>query len=200
MGKNRLDKAIALYNEAHPGNKDTFQTTWLPFYLDREAPKQGVDKMQFHAKKFGEQRSKMMMQRLSMIGEEAGIKFSFGGKTGNTRESHRLIQLGREKGPEVQTRVVEELFKAYFENEQDITSHEVLQAVGVKVGLDETEVKNYLASDKGGSQVDKEVMQAQSSFIGGVPYFTIQGKYHLEGAQDPEDFLEIFRKVKSTGA
>jgi len=49
-----------------------------------------------------------------------GQNFKFGGKTGNTRDSHRLIQLAKTKSPQLQTRVVEELFAAYFENEQVI--------------------------------------------------------------------------------
>ena len=62
---------------------------------------------------------------------------------------------------------------------QDITSHEVLQAAGEKAGLDKAEVKDWLASDKGGPEVDKEVASAQRNFISGVPNFTIQGKFVL---------------------
>jgi len=90
----------------------------------------------------------MMFQRLAQIGADSGIKFKFGGKTGNTRDSHRLIQLGKTKSPAMQTRVVEELFAAYFENEGDITSHTTLQNAGVKAGLDEKEVIEWLASER----------------------------------------------------
>jgi len=130
-------------------------------------------------------------------GKEVGINFKFGGKTGNTRDSHRLIQLGKSKSPAVQTRVVEELFAAYFENEGDITSHEVLKNAGVNAGLPEEEVKEWLESDKGGKAVDEEVEQAQLNQISGVPNFTIQGKYEIGGAQDPGVFLRLFEKIKA---
>ena len=139
-----------------------------------------------------------MFERLSQIGRDAGISFKFGGKTGNTRDSHRLIQLGKSKSPAVQTRVVEELFSAYFENEGDITSHEVLRNAAVKAGLDEKEVVEWLESDKGGQAVDEEVEQAQLNQISGVPNFTIQGRYEVGGAQDPGVFLRLFEKIKAT--
>ena len=139
----------------------------------------------------------MIFERLNAAGKEVGINFKFGGKTGNTRDSHRLIQLGKTKSPQVQTRVVEALFKAYFENEQDITSHDVLREAAVKAGMDEAEVKEWLESDKGGNEVDKEVMQAQMANISGVPNFTLQGKYEIGGAQDPAAFVQLFERLKA---
>jgi predicted DsbA family dithiol-disulfide isomerase len=111
----------------------------------------------------------MMQQRLSEIGRAEGINFKYGGKTGNTRDSHRLIQLGKTKGPHVQTRVIEELFAAYFENEKDITRQDILIEAGVKAGLEEKEAKEWLESGKGGPEVDKEVQDAVEQSISGVP-------------------------------
>lgn len=138
----------------------------------------------------------MIMERLTAVGKDAGIDFSFGGKTGNTRDSHRLVVLGESKGPNVQTRVVEELFKTYFEEEGDITSHDVLTKAGVRAGLDEAEVKNWLESDEGGAEVDKEVSEAQIRGVSGVPNFVLQGKYEIGGAQDAEAFVKVFERVK----
>jgi predicted DsbA family dithiol-disulfide isomerase len=140
----------------------------------------------------------MIFERLSQVGKDSGINFKFGGKTGNTRDSHRLIQLGKTKSPAIQTRVVEEFFAAYFEQEGDITSHEVLRKAAVKAGLDEKEVTEWLESDKGGEAVDKEVEEAQMQQISGVPNFTVQGKYEVGGAQDPGVFLRLFEKIKAT--
>jgi len=139
----------------------------------------------------------MIQERLTRVGQGEGIDFKYGGKTGNTRDSHRLIELGKSKSPQMQTRVVEELFKAYFENEQDITSHEVLQKAGEAAGLDAAEVADWLKSGKGGDKVDREVANAQRQFISGVPNFTIQGKYSLEGAEEPSAFVEVFEQIKA---
>lgn len=138
----------------------------------------------------------MMFERMLGVGKEVGIDFKFGGKTGNSRDSHRLIQLGRTKGTEVQKKVIEELYRSYFEKEEDITSHEVLRAVGVRASLDEDEVRDWLESEKGGKEVDLEVKEAQSKGVTGVPNFTIQDKFEIGGAQNPEAFVRIFEKIK----
>lgn len=196
VGKNKLDRAISLYKSTYPSSSDTFTTTWYPFYLIPDAPNPGVDKRTYFEAKFGAERTSMMFDRLTSIGKPIGIDFKFGGKTGNTRDSHRLIQLAKLKGPETQTRVIEELFRSYFEENGDVTSHDVLRAAAVKAGLGEGEVKEWLTSDKGGKEVDREVVEAQAKGVSGVPNFTVQGKYEIGGAQDPEAFVQIFERIK----
>lgn len=130
--------------------------------------------------KFGAQRTKMMQVRLAQIGKQVGIEFAFGGKTGNTRDAHRVVQLAKTKGESTQTRVMEALFQAYFENEKDITDHAVLTKAAVQGGLEEGEVREWLVSDRGGPEVDKEVNAAQRRFISGVPNFTINDKFDVQ--------------------
>lgn len=137
----------------------------------------------------------MMQQRLSQIGHDVGINFKYGGNTGNTRDSHRLVQLGRSKSPAMQTKIIEQLFRAYFEEEKDITSHAVLLEAGKKAGVEEAEVQKLLESDEMGDVVDREVAQAQMRFISGVPHFVIQNKYEVGGAQEPDTFVEIFEDL-----
>lgn len=178
VGKNRLDLAIAQHKASNPS--DTFTTTWAPFYLNPDAPKQSVNKQQMYEAKFGAQRTQMMQVRLAQIGKELGIDFAFGGKTGNTRDAHRIVQLAKTKGEERQTKVVEALFNAYFENNDDITDHGVLRKYAVRGGLDEAEVDEWLGSDKGGPEVDKEVSSAKRRFISGVPNFTVNDQYEVQ--------------------
>ena len=200
VGKKQLDQGISLYKSAHPDSNDTFTINWLPFYLNPAASKVGVDKRSTYNAKFGEERTAMIFQRLTAVGKTVGINFNYGGKTGATRNSHRLIQLGRQKGEDVQTKIVEQLFAGYFENQQDITSQQFLQEAGVKAGLPEDEVRAWLDSDKGGKEVDAEVEQAQLTGVHGVPNFTLQGKYNLSGAQDSESFAKAFERVKAMEA
>lgn len=148
------------------------------------------------AQRFGAERHVALLQRLALMGHQEGINFSFESKTGNTRDSHRLIQLGKTKGNEIENRVVLELFKSYFEGDGDITSHDTLIAAAEKAGLDKAEAKDWLASDKGGKEVDSEVQEAYAKDIHGVPHFTIQGKYEIDGAQDSQAFLEAFAKAR----
>jgi predicted DsbA family dithiol-disulfide isomerase len=196
VGHKQLSKAIATYRAAHPDSNDTFSTTWKPFYLDPDAPKVGIEKSQRFAAKFGPERTQAIFQRLGQVGQAVGISFKFGGKTGNTRDSHRLIQLGKTKGPDMQTKVVEALFTSYFENEGDITSKDVLLSAAKKAGLDEAEAKQWLESDDGGKQVDEEVREAQERMISGVPHFTLNERFEVQGAQDSSAFVRLFERLK----
>jgi predicted DsbA family dithiol-disulfide isomerase len=159
----------------------------------------------------------MMQGHLSRLGKQVGIDFNFGGRTGNTRDSHRMIQLAKTKGEGMQTKVVEQLFNAYFEVNEDITDREVLIKRGVAAGLDEAEAREWMEGSKGGPEVDKEVVQAQEKFISGVPNFTyvrpicelydgyeadcfcsrLNGKYEVQGAEEPQAFLQVFDEIKT---
>ncbi|KAL8824248.1 MAG: hypothetical protein Q9191_005186 [Dirinaria sp. TL-2023a] len=196
IGKKKLDRAIVLHKSKYPN--DIFSTEWRPYYLNPSAPKVGVDKRQMYASKFGPERAAMIFERLEAVGKEVGVNFRFGGKTGNTRDSHRVIEMAGQKGEQTQTKVVEALFAAYFENEQDITSHEVLKAAATESGIEAQEVDGWLKGNDGGDQVDKEVTEAQIHGISGVPNFTVQDQYEVGGAQDPEAFVQIFEKIKAS--
>lgn len=185
----------------YPGGKDdVFTISWLPFYLDPTAPEKGMPLLERFQQRFGPNKAAAMQDRLRSVGGQHGINFSFASKTGRTRDSHRLIQLAGRKGAAVQNAVVLQLFQSYFEADGDITALDMLLEAGVKGGLDRAEVGDWLETGEGGDQVDKEVEEAKEKGIHGVPYFTIQGKYVVNGAQDPQDFLEVFVRVKETEA
>ncbi|KAI0195290.1 DSBA-like thioredoxin domain-containing protein [Xylaria flabelliformis] len=195
VGKKRVDRAIELYRKT-VSYDDTFTITWAPFYLDPTSPKVGVPVKERLAERFGPERLEMMHQRLTAIGQAEGINFTFAGRVGNTRDSHRLIQLGKTKGNDIENRVVTELFKSYFESDGDITSHATLIAAGEKAGLVTSEIKEWLETGKGGAEVDREVQEAYANGVSGVPNITIQGTHNVGGAQEAEVFLAAFAKIK----
>lgn len=213
MGFRRLSRAIATHKTTHPA--DTFTLTWHAFYLNPNGtPYPGVDKTEFYQGKFGADRTAAIFQRLSAIGDAEGIAFRYGGRTGNTRDSHRLVwyagQLEKKRQQQqpdppaqsdvvggLQTRVVERLFRAYFEEEKNITDREVLLEAAGTAGLDRAEAERFLGSEEGGREVDEEAFRAQRRLVTGVPYFTIQGEYAIEGANEPDAFLEAFDRVKA---
>lgn len=185
-----------LYKKVYPGgNNDTFTISWSPFYLDAHLPQQSIPLRQRFEERYGPERALERQARLKNTGLREGIHFSFDSKFGNTRDSHRLIQLGKTKGSEMENRVVLELFKDDFEGDGDITSRETLAAVGVRAGLARDEVEDWLKLGKGGDDVDAEAREAVRRGIDGVPNFTIQGGV-FDGADDPQAFLEMFVKVK----
>lgn len=207
VGKKRLERAIELYKRNVPGGaNDTFTITWHPFYLDPSLPKTGIDRDVHLARKFGPERLALVTAHLKRLGEAEGIHFSLKGKIGNTRDAHRLVQLAKTKSNELENKVIATLFKSHFEEDADITSHDVLAEIGEKAGLEKAEVKDWLSQGRGGQEVDREVEEAYRKGISGVPNFTINDRYEVQGAQDAEGFLDVFSRIKksatdvSTGA
>ena len=141
-------------------------------------------------------RVEAMSRRLTRDASSVGINIRYGGKIGSTRDAHRLIHLGQSKSSEVQNALVEKLFEAYHELEKDISSRDTLRDIAVDAGLDGVEVGKWLDSDLAGDIVDAEALSSRKMGVSGVPLFVIQGMHRLDGAQDPQDFLEMFIKVK----
>ncbi|KAL4928274.1 DsbA family oxidoreductase [Aspergillus undulatus] len=210
IGYRRLTRAILTHRQSYPTDK--FTITWSPFYLNASSPPYpGVNKAAFYESKFGAARTGAIFARLGAVGEIEGVKFGFGGNTGRTRDSHRVIWFAGKKEQEtgirdgngeerkiggIQSRVVERLFRAYFEEEKNITDRGVLVEAAVGAGLEKGEVEKLLDSEEGGREVDEEAERARRQFVTGVPYFMVQGQYAIEGADEPETFLEVFSKIK----
>ena len=137
-----------------------------------------------------------MTQRVNQIGRSVGINFSSGGKIGSTRDAHRLVYLSQSKSPDVQDALVDRLFEAYHELEKDISSRDLLRDIARDVGLDGSEVDEWLNSSVGGDLVDAKAKSNREPVTSGVPMYIIQGKHRVDGAQDVEEFLQTFIKVK----
>ncbi|KAK3346810.1 DSBA-like thioredoxin domain-containing protein [Lasiosphaeria hispida] len=201
IGKKRLERAISVYKKTVPGgDQDTFNISWHPFYLDPTSPNVGIPIRTHIARKFGPERVPMMQARMVAMGEPEGINFTWGGKIGNTRNAHRLVQLAKTKSTETEDKVMTELFKSYFEGSGDVTSQGMLVDAGEKAGLNRAEIKTWLDEGKGGEEVDREVEEAYAKGISGVPDFTINDRYQVHGAQDVEAFLIEFVRAKDSSS
>lgn len=208
VGKRRLEKAIASHQKSHPDT--SFKVTWHPFYLDPTV-KKTEDKTVRYERKFGKARFAQMVPHMEQVGKGEGIKFKFGGKIGNTRNSHRLIAEAGAREGDLQDRLVNALFHAYFEVNEDISSKETLARVAKEVGVFESEEKGmeFLNSEERGAEVDKEVdFNQYRRGISGVPHFIIEGKRfssqgcdvvgqaEVGGAQEPRVFQQIFAQAE----
>lgn len=201
VGRKQLQAAEKLWHQRHPNSGDTFAISYRPFQLNPHWPKgpsSSTSKKSYYDQKFGPERIEMMQQRLSGVGNSVGINFKFGGQTGNSRDSHRLVWLAKKYGDEVEGTALDGLFAAYFENEADITDYATLKKVAVEAGIPEAEFqKAIVESDEGGPEVDQQVGEARLNGVTGVPDFVIQDRYRVHGANDPESFLQIFERVKA---
>ena len=199
VGRKQLQTAERLWKQNHP--EDTFAVSYLPFQLNPHWPKgpaSSTSKEQFYLEKFGADRTAMVQQRLTEVGKAVGIDFKYGGNTGNSRDSHRLVRLAKKYGNEVEGKALDGLFAAYFEKEGDITDYGTLKNIAVEAGIPEDEFqKAIVESDGGGLDVDKDANEARQRGVTGVPDFVVQDLYQLHGANDPESFIGVFQKIKA---
>ena len=191
VGKRRLEAAIGLL-----GDDARVNVTWRPFQLNPAMPREGIDRQEYRARKFGSlARSEALDAQLAAVGREVGLDFRFDriARTPNTFDAHRLLWLARERG--VQDAVSESLFRAYFVEGRDIGHHAVLADVVAGAGLDRDEVARVLAGNEGAAQVADEEAEGRALGIEGVPFFVINQAYGISGAQAPEYLAAAFREI-----
>lgn len=165
-----------------------FEVHWLPFQLAPDL-KESIDKLGHYKSKFGEQRTTQIIAQMAKVGKVEGIAFDYGGKFGNTLNAHRLIEKAASVNLKLQDAMVEGLFRAYFENKQDIADVPTLVAIAEKAGLPKP--ADFLASD----ELKKEVLESAAvaaEETNGVPFFIINDKPAFSGAEDVGTLLEAF--------
>ena len=187
IGKRRLEKALV-------GRPATVR--WHPFQLNPDMPREGIDRKSYRIRKFGSwERSQELDAHVAAAGRGEGIAFNFDrmGRTPNTIDSHRIIWLAGERG--VQDAVVEALFQAYFTDGRDLSDRATLAAIAAQAGLDLANVNELLAGDRGLDVVRAGEEKARSLGVSGVPFFIVDDRVALSGAQPPELFLQAFEQA-----
>jgi predicted DsbA family dithiol-disulfide isomerase len=112
-----------------------------------------------------------------------------------TLRAHQVLHYAKSQG--LQLEYVERLFKAYFEQGKHVGRDDELADLAAEVGLDREAVLAALASGEFADAVDADIDQARAYGISGVPFFVINGKYGVSGAQAPEAFTGVLEKVRA---
>lgn len=189
IGKRRLEKAVAALGQP-------VMVRWLPFQLNPTMPKDGISRRDYRTRKFGTwERSLELDAQVVAAGRAEGIDFVFDRveRTPNTVDAHRLIWLAEKE--DVQDAVVEALFRAYFTDGRDISKQQPLLDVVAEAGLARSKAGEMLAGQEGLAALRESDEFNQRFRVDTVPYFIINGKITLSGAQPPEALLEAFRKA-----
>lgn len=185
IGKRRLEKALALL----PPDGPAVAVRWLPFQLNPDMPKAGLDRRDYRTRKFGSwERSQVLDAQVAAAGREEGLDFRFDlmARTPNTVDAHRLVWLAGREGGDAQDAVVEGLFRAYFTEGRDIGDPTVLADIGAAAGLDRPVVSAMLEGGEGAAEVAAEEAAARRLGLQGVPTFVLDGRPLFSGAQAPE--------------
>ena len=179
IGEKRLEKALSQIDGG-----DKIKVEFKSFELDPTASKNVVSStVERFALKYGmsEKDAAARIEQISLMGRREGIDFKYiSTRYTNTFDSLRLTKFAQEKN---HNEIIEKLFDAYFTKNLELSDHKILRNIAVECGLDENEVDEILKSDKYAEEVRADEFQASQYGIHGVPYFVINEKYALSGAQ-----------------
>ncbi|WP_243292498.1 DsbA family oxidoreductase [Bacillus sp. FJAT-47783] len=193
IGKRRLEEALKQFPHRE-GVKIEFKS----FELDPEAPKDTrMTEAEMLAKKYGVSvdEAKKMTAQVAKQAETVGLTFHFETMIPtNTFDAHRLAKYAKTKGKE--TDITENLLYAHFTESKHIGDLETLMNIAHAVGLDPKEVKNVLYNaDEYANEVRADENMARKIGVRGVPFFVINDKYAISGAQPTETFLKALEKA-----
>jgi predicted DsbA family dithiol-disulfide isomerase len=183
LGKRRFEQALSSFE-----HRADVQVVYRSFELDPTAPTGETTATVDHlASRYGLSLAQADDAQRQMEARAAadGLTFDMTDlRSGNTRDAHRLIHLARERG--VQAELVERLHRTYFTQRRSIFDQDSLAAVAAEAGLDDGEVRAVLASDSYADAVDQDEAEAHALGATGVPFFVIDRRYGISGAQPAE--------------
>ena len=171
IGERRLFRAVDSLPEGI-----RVEVAWLPFELNPDMPREGMDRRTYRARKFGSwERSQALDAQTVAAAQAEDIRFDYDriARTPNTFAAHRLSWLAAREGR--QRAVVEGLLDGYFGRGRDIGDPEVLARIAGEAGLDPARVRRFLAEEEGAAAVRALEASARRAGVQGVPQFDIDG-------------------------
>ena len=186
IGKRRLERALGEFEHA-----DEVEVTWRSFQLNPDAPATAVPTLDYLAQRFGPQ-AQAMTARVAEMGQGEGLTLDFASSlTVNTLEAHRLLHLAAALG--IGDAAKERLLRAHFSEAADLSDHETLTRLLVEAGAPGPRVREVLAGSQYADAVRDDIALAMRLGANGVPFFVIDRKYGISGAQAAETFLHALR-------
>ena len=192
IGKREFENTLAEFK-----HKDKIEVTWKSFELDPSAQKDYPgDLYDLLSSKYNisidkaKQMTGSLVERAKSIGLNYNMEIA---KATNSFDAHRLIHLAMEFN--VQEKVIERLSSAYLIEGLHIGNRETLTQIGIDAGLKAADILAMFDSDRFTEDVRKDEYEARNIGVRGVPFFLIDKKYSLSGAQPKEVFEEALEKI-----
>lgn len=190
IGKTKFEQALEQF-----ANKDEVSITYKSFELNPNTVGNELTSESL-AKKYGMtvEKAKEMSANVAKQAAEVGLTFNFENmRDANTFDAHRLFMLADQKG--LAKQYVTTVFAAYFTDNVDISNHEKLTELALAAGLEADEIADVLGSNKFGELVRQDEQQASSLGVTGVPFFVVNDKYAISGAQPQHVFLNALQQI-----
>ena len=199
IGKRHLEQAMATLPF-----KNEVEIEWKSYQLNPDyhnTTNETSYEYLSRAKGMSVEQAKQMTGQVEEMANNAGLSISFDKSVpANSFDAHRLLHFAKSKG--LQDEAEEALFHAQLIAGKDIANKEVLIAIGEEIGLNKSEVEKVLQSDEFAEAVRHDIYESKQIGVAGVPYFVLDRKYALSGAQPVEAFTsaitQSFNEWKDT--
>ena len=192
IGRAHLDRALAILAE----DGMTFDIGCLPYQLNPDMPEGGVERAIYRAQKFGSvERGAELDAQVVDAGRAAGLEFRHDlmARTPNTVDAHRLIRLAAPTG--LQHALVGRLFRAYFQEGEDVGDRAVLARLAAETGLPEDVITAFTAGEVARAEVMMESRALAQAGINGVPSFLLDRHLLFSGAMPGQRMADAFRQA-----
>jgi predicted DsbA family dithiol-disulfide isomerase len=192
IGKRKFEKAL----EQFP-HKNNIDIIWKSFQLDPTTvtdPSLNTIENLAQKKGWSKEQANETISHVTGIAKKVGLDFHFEkAVVANSFDAHRLSHLAKKYGK--QNDLEEKLFLAYFTEGKNTADHSTLLQIGKEVGMDEQEITAILNSDTYANDVEQDIIEAQQVGVRGVPFFVLDRKYAVSGAQESDTFLGALTKA-----
>ncbi|MFD2936243.1 DsbA family oxidoreductase [Spirosoma flavum] len=186
IGKRKFENALNQFT-----HKDQVNVVWKSFQLNpdmKTEPGKNINQYLADVKGWSLDEAKGMNDRVTAMAHEVGLSYDFDkAVVANSWDAHRFIQLAKQHG--LGDAAEERLFRAYFTEGRDTSNHVTLLELGTEIGLVAADIEQMLQSNQYAEAVSQDIYEAQQVGVRGVPFFVLNRRYAVSGAQQPETFL-----------
>ena len=193
IGKRKFESGVELFGqpveieyhsfELAPDTPVDFEGTTLDYLAERKG--------------LSPDHVRSMLDNVTNIAAEVGLTYDFDHvHQTNTRKAHELLHYAKAHGKQIEMK--ERLLKAYFVNGEHVGDLATLSALASDVGLDGADVLRSLEAGEFAEAVAADIVQAEVYGISGVPFYVIDGKFGISGAQSPETFAAALTQAAAS--
>ena len=197
IGKRRFETALARFDHAAD-----VEVEWRSFQLNPAQPRGAREPLEESlARKMGGtvEQARATNARVTELAAAEGLEYHFETyRVVNTFDAHRVMHLAKAHG--LGTEAHERLLRAQLVEGEILEDHDTLVRLAAEVGLEVDETRRVLASDAYAADVEADIALAQTFGAGGVPFFVIDRRYGVSGAQPAELFLEALETARRDAA
>ncbi|MEX0686922.1 MAG: DsbA family oxidoreductase [Balneolales bacterium] len=177
--------------------KSDIEIIWKSFQLNPDMvtdPKKNINEYLAEVKGWSIAQARNMNQSVTDMAGKVGLSYNMDqAVVANSFDAHRLIQMAKDHG--LGDQAGEALFHAYFTNGENIADKNTLIRLSQKIGLDKNETEDMLNGTSYSQQVNQDIQEAKTLGVTGVPFFVLNRKYAISGAQPSDVFIKAMEKA-----